>query len=153
MTVQTYISRLIGTRCKVAMSCWHYVLVDFTHILQSNPKYYGHIDVANKLMIHVYCVYVCIYIYIYTKTACISNGSHSKTEHCHDANLVVTGDTGYCHNDNPRHHRWRQRWHRSIFIDIVDTYDRLPRPAGALRQDQCNKAQIAGTPRRHNSGR
>ena len=37
--------------------------------------------------------------------------STMKSEGRKDANFVVTGSTGGCHNDNLRCHQWRQSWH------------------------------------------
>ena len=34
-----------------------------------------------------------------------------ETESYHDANFVITGSTGGCHNDNLRCHQWWQSWH------------------------------------------
>ena len=34
-----------------------------------------------------------------------------KAGSCHDANLVITDDTGGCHNNNRPEVQWRQSWH------------------------------------------
>ena len=34
-----------------------------------------------------------------------------KHENLYDTNFVVIGDSGGCHDDNPRHHQWRQGWY------------------------------------------
>ena len=34
-----------------------------------------------------------------------------RVESYHDANFVVIGSTGGCHNDNLRCHQWQQCWH------------------------------------------
>ena len=41
------------------------------------------------------------------------NGKYSipKTKHHHDANIVITGGTAGCHDDNLQCHQWWQSWH------------------------------------------
>ena len=34
-----------------------------------------------------------------------------KRENLYDTNFVVIGDSGGCHDDNPRYHQWRQGWY------------------------------------------
>ena len=41
-----------------------------------------------------------------------------QTKSRHDANFVVTGGTGGCHNDNHRCHQWRQSWHHDDSVTI-----------------------------------
>ena len=55
---------------------------------------------------------LCLYSYSY-----IPMPPTMKTESCHDANFVITGDTAGCHNDNLRCHQWRHHsWHHGAVL-------------------------------------
>ena len=69
------------------------------------------------IYIHIYIqTYIHTYrhtdIYIYTVD---EHGSYVwlKTKAHFDTNIVITGDTVGCHNDNLRRHQWRQSWHHN----------------------------------------
>ena len=41
-----------------------------------------------------------------------------KTEHCHDANFVITSGTGGCLYDNLQCHQWWQSWHHDNSVSL-----------------------------------
>ena len=45
-----------------------------------------------------------------------------KIETYHDANFVITGCTGGCHNDNLQWFQWWQRWHHDYSLALLDKY-------------------------------